>query len=100
MLRLRMASLQQLVWLTLESYGLNSQSNTCSMPITNEEIYEKLTDFHSEFTEFRGEIKTRMDHVEKEVADAKFWENVKIFTVVPVVAGLHQIAVAAGWIKK
>lgn len=70
------------------------------MPITNEEIYSKLTDFHSEFTEFRGEIKTRMTHVEKEIDDAKFWENVKIFAVIPVVAGLHQVAVGMGLIKK
>lgn len=70
------------------------------MPVTNEDILEKIASFHSEFTEFRGEIKTRVAHIEKEVDDAKFWENVKIFTIIPITAGLHQIAVAAGWIKK
>ena len=69
------------------------------MTIDNDKIYEKLTSFHSEFTEFRGEIKVRVDHVEKEVVDAKKWENIKIFAILPIVSGLHVIASKIGLIK-
>ncbi len=69
------------------------------MLIDNDKIYEKLTAFHSEFTEFRGEIKVRVDHVEKEIAQAKTWENIKVFSVLPVVAGLHAIASKIGLLK-
>lgn len=69
------------------------------MQTDTDRILEKLTDFHSEFTEFRGEFKIRVKHVEEEVANAKKWENIKIFMVFPVVAGLHTIATKIGLLK-
>jgi len=69
------------------------------MIIDNEKIYEKLTSFHSEFTEFRGEVKVRLDGVEKDVDDAKTWENIKLFMILPVTAGLHALASKIGIIK-
>jgi len=69
------------------------------MQTDTDRILEKLTDFHSEFTEFRGEFKVRVEHVEEEVANAKKWENIKIFMVLPVVAGLHAVATKIGLLK-
>ncbi len=65
----------------------------------SEKIYEKLTTFHSEFTEFRGEVKARLDDVEQDVAEAKKWENMKLFMILPVSAALHTIAARIGIIK-
>jgi len=69
------------------------------MQTDTDRILEKLTDFHSEFTEFRGEFKIRVEHVEQKVADAQKWENIKIFLVLPVTAALHALASKAGLIK-
>jgi len=52
--------------------------------------------FHSEFTEFRGEMKARVNQIEKEQSDARTWENIKIFMVLPLSAGLHQLASKMG----
>jgi len=69
------------------------------MQTDSEKIYDKLTSFHSEFTEFRGEMKARMDDVEQDVEDAKKWENIKLFMILPISAGLHAIATRIGIIK-
>jgi len=69
------------------------------MPIDNDKIYDKLMVFHSEFTEFRGDMKARVAHVEKEIESARTWENVKIFCILPVTAGLHSLASRLGLLK-
>lgn len=69
------------------------------MPADNDQILEKLTSFHSEFTEFRGEMKVRVDHVEKEIQSARTWENIKLFAILPLSAGLHTVAAKIGLIK-
>jgi hypothetical protein len=69
------------------------------MPVDNDQLMDKLSEFHAEFTEFRGEMKVRIAHVEKEQADAKFWENVKVFCVLPVIAGLHQVGIHFKWLR-
>jgi hypothetical protein len=69
------------------------------MPIDNEKIMEKLLLFHSEFTEFRGEMKARIQNVEDDIEDARKWENYKIFMVLPISAALHTVAAKIGLIK-
>lgn len=69
------------------------------MPATNDDILTKIGDFHAEFTEFRGEMKARVSHIEKEQSDAKFWENVKMIAVLPLVGGLHALGIKIGWFK-
>lgn len=69
------------------------------MPTDNDKIFEKLMTFHSEFTEFRGEMKTRVTAMEQEMKDARYWENVKLFAILPITATLHTIATKIGFIK-
>jgi len=66
---------------------------------SNDKIMEKLSTFHSEFTEFRGEMKARVANVEKDIETAQKWENYKIVAVLPVVAALHTLAAKIGIIK-
>jgi len=66
------------------------------VPTDNDQIMSKLMSFHSEFTEFRGEMKARVNQIEKEQSDARTWENIKIFMVLPLSAGLHQLASKMG----
>lgn len=69
------------------------------MPTDNDKIMEKLTEFHSEFTEFRGEMKVRVHHIEDDMKDAKKWENYKVYAILPLAAGLHAIAHKLGILK-
>jgi len=69
------------------------------MACDNDKILEKLTNFHSEFTEFRGEMKVRVSQIEKDADDARKWENYKIYAILPLAAGLHAIATKIGIIK-
>lgn len=70
------------------------------MPTDSDKIFEKLVEFHAEFTEFRGEMKVRVDHVEKELTNARLWENIKIFAVLPITAALHAAGLKLGLFSK
>jgi hypothetical protein len=69
------------------------------MPVDNEQLMDKLSSFHSEFTEFRGEMKARIANVEGDVKESQKWENIKLFMILPISAGLHTIAAKIGLIK-
>ena len=70
------------------------------MPTDTDRILEKLTDFHSEFTEFRGEIKVRVSQIESDAKDARKWENIKLYAVLPITVGLHTLATKIGLLKR
>jgi hypothetical protein len=69
------------------------------MAVDNDKILEKIMEFHGDFREFRGEITARMGQVEEDAAEAKKWENYKIYAILPITAGLHAIASKLGLIK-
>jgi len=67
------------------------------MPIDNDKIYDKLMVFHSEFTEFRGDMKARVAHVEKEIESARTWENVKLLIVIPIASSIRYFGNKLGF---
>ena len=69
------------------------------MAIDNDALMQKLTELHGDFREFRGEMKIRVSAIEDDAKEAKKWENIKLFTILPVVAGLHGIATKIGILK-
>lgn len=70
------------------------------MSVDNEQLMDKLVELHGEFREFRGEMKARVDNIEKDADDARKWENYKIYAILPITVGLHAIATKLGLIKR
>jgi hypothetical protein len=60
---------------------------------------KKVDNLHGDFREFKGVMTTKVKQLETDAQNDRFWGNVKTLVVIPVVAGLHQIASYIGWIK-
>jgi hypothetical protein len=76
------------------------------MPEDNSKVLEAITaltktveQYHGDFREFRGEIKTKVETLETDAKSDRFWARVHAIAVVPVVGGLHQAAQYFHWIK-
>lgn len=72
----------------------------------NLEILKAITDltkvveeYHGDFREFRGEIKTKVETLEEDAKSTRLWQKIQAVCVVPVVGGLHQAAQYFHWIK-
>jgi hypothetical protein len=70
------------------------------MAVDNEALMLKLGEFHSEFTEFRGEIKARLTQVEKDADKVELWNNIKLVCVLPVTVAMHALGTRIGLIKR
>lgn len=70
------------------------------MPADNDQIMEKLVELHGDFREFRGEIKVRVSQIEEDAKEARKWENIKLYTILPVTVGLHSLATKIGLLKR
>jgi hypothetical protein len=65
----------------------------------NVKILEAITDltktvetYHGDFREFRGVTATKVNALEEDAKSARLWQKIQMGCVLPVVAGLHQIA--------
>ena len=70
------------------------------MPADNDPIMDKLVELHGDFREFRGEMKARVTQIEDDAKDARKWENIKVYAVLPLAVGLNAIASKLGLIKR
>ncbi len=70
------------------------------MPADNDQILEKIAEFRSEFTEFRGEMKVRVSQIEDDAKDARKWENIKLYAILPLTVGLHSLATKIGLLRR
>ncbi len=70
------------------------------MPTDTDQILDKLSTFHSEFTEFRGEMKARVTQIEEDAKDARKWENIKLYAILPLTVGLHSLATKIGLLRR
>lgn len=61
-------------------------------------VNKTITDFHGDFQNFKGSLNERVKTLEREHKSQKFWSNVKVYGVIPVMVMLHQIAAHLGWI--
>lgn len=76
------------------------------MAVDNEQILTAILDLtkvvsehNAQFTEFRGSTQVRIDSLESDAKEQRLWNNIKMICILPVVAGLHQVAAHFGWIK-
>jgi len=62
-------------------------------------LTEKVEQYHGDFREFRGEYKTKIESMAKNIETEKMWQRIQMGCVLPVVGVMHQIAAHFGWIK-
>lgn len=67
------------------------------MPISNEELLtrlnERFDEMNDNYREWKGGVNERLKSSEEDAKEARKWENIKLFMVLPIVAALHTIAV-------
>jgi ATP-dependent protease HslVU (ClpYQ) peptidase subunit len=66
---------------------------------TVDDVFEKLVELQGDFREHKGDIVARVAQLEKDNQDDKFWDNVKIVAVIPVVGAIHELGQRIGWWK-
>lgn len=69
-------------------------------------LIEKLGEIRGDFREFKGTMATQVsfhttqiDEIKEQAKDDRKWARIQTGVVIPVVAGLHQIASYLGLIK-
>jgi hypothetical protein len=63
------------------------------------DLTKTVEEYHGDFREFRGEIKTKVANLEADAKSARFWSRVHAVAVVPVVGTVHQVAEYLHWIR-
>ena len=56
------------------------------------QLTAKVEEYHGTFREFRGKTENRVEALECDTAQNRFWSRVHAVVILPVVAGLHQLA--------
>jgi hypothetical protein len=56
------------------------------------ELTRVVETYHGDFREFRGVTATKVNALEEDAKSTRLWQKIQMGCVLPVVAGLHQIA--------
>jgi len=61
------------------------------------DLKKDIGQVNTDIAGFKGSFGIRLDNIETDAKDEKYWHNVKTFVVIPVTFALHKAATALGF---